>query len=110
MTDERACDVALAEWVAQRAQMAPAQRRPPVSGSFRDGFAAGLAHARRWHPLTSAPETWPEEGQLVAVVDAARGWADPNANADALFWNARAARQGWTHWHPLPPPPKEPRE
>lgn len=76
------------------------------SEGFRDGFRAGLKHARQWRPLTEDPATWPEEGQLVAVVDAEKKWGIPDANANATYWSPRVAANGWTHWLPLPEPPK----
>jgi len=65
-----------------------------------------LHEAAQWRPLTSDPKTWPENGQLVAVVDAEKKWAIPDANANAAYWSPRVAANGWTHWLPLPEPPK----
>lgn len=70
--------------------------------AFCDGFAAGLKHARRWRPLTSDPESWPEEGQLVATLTpsgllAAHKWCcevDVRA-VEAMYLSA---------WLPLPLP------
>lgn len=63
--------------------------------------------AQQWRPLTESPASWPESGTRMAIVDAAdmtrfriatRVHA-PEQMADFIV-------NGWTHWLPLPPPPK----
>lgn len=71
------------------------------SEGFRDGFRAGLKHARQWRPLTEDPATWPEEGQTVAMSNA-------YGDIDARKFDLRVDRYGasrWTHWLPLSTPP-----
>lgn len=55
---------------------------------------------RQWRPLTDHPKTWPEEGQWVLLWDgtAAEDWR--------WLYTAHSFVQGWTHWLPLPEPPK----
>lgn len=95
MTDEEACAAALDRHFDECVLL------------VARGFAAGLAHARKWRPLTESPASWPESGTRMAIVDAAdmtrfriatRVHA-PEQMADFIV-------NGWTHWLPLPPPPK----
>ncbi len=71
---------------------------------------AELSQARAvavWHKLTDDPTTWPEEGALVAMVDAEQSWTNKNANCNAVYWRrAYDTVHGWTHWLPLPDPLK----
>lgn len=69
-----------------------------------DGFAAGLAHARQWRPLTEDPKTWPEVGWI--VVWDARMPTRAKAGRVLSETGTELMRQGWTHWLPLPEPPK----
>lgn len=75
--------------------------------AFCAGFRAGLAHARRWRPLTSDEATWPEQGAYVAMVRA----GEPSLfRSGRILGDAceRMLEHGWTHWMPLPlPPPSE---
>lgn len=102
MTDEEACAAALDRHFDECESYTGDERR-----AFDGGFRAGLAHARQWRPLTADPASGPERGTRMAIVDAAdmtrfriatRVHA-PEQMADFIV-------NGWTHWLPLPPPPK----
>lgn len=58
----------------------------------------------QWRPLTEDPATWPEESMVVVR-------ARENHALTLTWWGEyqrRAWQQlGWTHWLPLPDPPKE---
>lgn len=81
---------------------------PPLAADdvFEAGFAAGLAHARKWRPLTSDPASWPEEGQYVMFgawsADGTRCWI----SSMLTCMRADMTPTGWSWWLPLPPPPK----
>ena len=77
---------------------------------FGAGFAAGLAHARAWRPLTDDPATWPEERRWVCTIkpgDARVSGPLPWPGGDVERIRSALALLGWTHWLPLPDPPKE---
>lgn len=80
-------------------------------GAFCAGFRAGLAHAQQWRPLTDDtktltddPKTWPEVGWI--VVWDARMPTRAKAGRVLSETGTELMRQGWTHWLPLPEPPK----
>lgn len=104
MKDEEALKSHRHEWVCQQAN---AGHRTTVNAldGYAAGFRAGLAHARQWRPLTADPASWPGEGQWVLLYDGAVTDDDTGTewNADSV---AVALGEGWTHWLPLPPPPK----
>lgn len=102
MTDEEACAAELDRHFDEADSYTGDEQR-----AFDGGFAAGLAHARQWRPLTSDPESWPEQGAYVVVSD------EKDAGPHRYFRVGRMlgddaknmAETGWTHWLPLPSPP-----
>lgn len=78
---------------------------------FAAGHHMALAHARQWRPLTDDtktltddPKTWPEVGWI--VVWDARMPTRAKAGRVLSETGTELMRQGWTHWLPLPEPPK----
>lgn len=58
-----------------------------------------LHEAAQWRPLTSAPKTWPKEGQQVIGLSA-RG------HPHLFRWSGEGDAEWVDFWLPLPEPPK----
>jgi len=114
MTDEEAMRAARHEWLCASLDLSH-PRTINEADAYASGFRAGLAHARRWRPLTSDEATWPPIDErvmfrlvtgFVAIgehVDMPTGAVILDGEDDATYHLGDSL----VAWLPLPPPSEE---